>query len=205
MRQLMETNIIAEILAILKGSTLHLPHKETIRTHLLAIIPFLLRIGLPRWMRILNLHTRSDQIPVRETVLKHVILPSKWYIRELLANRYSIAKSEDQKNFVSFQICLALTSVYYPPITIAFVEADNAVSRVIIDLSFTVKDWHNKAGDDHYYLDRLLMSLFVEGIQDEIEQQTATDCVDYAEDISNYSETFIWGLGGNLPLNPDPD
>ncbi|KAK2955068.1 hypothetical protein BLNAU_9999 [Blattamonas nauphoetae] len=219
-RQLMETNIIAEILALLKGPTLPVPHKEIMSTHLLAVIPFLLRIGLPQWMKTLNLPTRSDQIPVRDTVLQHVVLPSKWYLRELLVNRYSITKSEDLKNFVNFEIDLALTSVYYPPMfavvmelslpafltsTLAFVEADNAISRVIINLSFTVKDWQNKAGDDYNYFDCLLMCLSVEGIEDEIEQLTATDGVDYAKDISNYSENFIWGRGGNLPLNADPD
>ncbi|KAK2955071.1 hypothetical protein BLNAU_10002 [Blattamonas nauphoetae] len=189
-RQLMETNIIAEILALLKGPTLPVPHKEIISTHLLVVIPFLLRIGLPQWMKTLNLPTRSDQIPVRDTVLQHVVLPSKWFLRELLANRYSISKSEDLKNFVHFEIDLALTSVYYPPMfavvmelslpafltsTLAFVEADNAISRIIINLSFTVKNWQNKAGDDHHYFDRLLMCLSVEGIEDEIEQRTATD------------------------------
>ncbi|KAK2947872.1 hypothetical protein BLNAU_17197 [Blattamonas nauphoetae] len=117
---LVKADLIPQIINTLNPQSLSFAESVDIHIYLMKIIDFSFWLAAPLGLEDLEIEDRNEQLAVRETIFKQILLPSEKYICHLCVNRYSIDHEKLSERFLYLLSQLLQLCTYHKP-TIDFV------------------------------------------------------------------------------------
>ncbi|KAK2947877.1 hypothetical protein BLNAU_17202 [Blattamonas nauphoetae] len=187
---LVNADLIPQIINTLNPQSFSFVESVDIHLDLMEIIDFSFWLATPHGLEILENEDRNEQLAVRETIFKQILLPSEKYICHLCANCYSIIDGSLAEEFMTIlsqilQICtyhkptidfVLLMPVFLTiPSCLTFFEDDES-NFVFLDLMVdTQREWNKRRGTVREMEKTVHRTLGMEGIDDAIEEKRLND------------------------------
>ncbi|KAK2963082.1 hypothetical protein BLNAU_2105 [Blattamonas nauphoetae] len=187
--QLVESDLISEVLAIIQPLTLPISGNEEIFDNLLLTINYSVSLASPSCLRTLGVTSAVNQFNHREMFFQKVVLPSSELVTFLISNRHILSgwlfHLFTKLLAILIRICPfhrpTLEFVLASPIVMAitsclsYVEDDDDVWTLLNNIKDSLREWKNYGPEVVQCGQRMMQALFSEGFEDTLEQKLLND------------------------------
>ncbi|KAK2960009.1 hypothetical protein BLNAU_4892 [Blattamonas nauphoetae] len=218
--QLVESDLITNVLAIIQPHTLPISGNDRIFDHIYYLIIVYLNLASPGSLSELGITDAVDAYNHREMIFQKVVLPSSLFVTFLISNRNIVFERFPISFFNLLSIILLICPFHRPtlefvlasPIVMTFssclllIEDSRHLWNILKFFNISLQLWKADGAEVTQSTQRMIQALFLEGIEDALEQIVKHDIggndaiiVDY------YCQSISQLLGSNMYEAEDDD